>query len=53
MAEAREAFSYYDQDGSGKISAEEFFNIVRAQGKTPNMAEIQGLIEAHDANWDW
>ena len=50
VSEAREAFLFFDKDGSGTISRRELGTAMRALGKNPTEAELQDMVNEVDAD---
>ena len=51
-AEIREAFSLFDSDGSGSISAAECGTVIRSLGHNPTDDEIKDLLKVRvEASW--
>mmetsp|Transcript_17417 Transcript_17417/g.39328 ORF Transcript_17417/g.39328 Transcript_17417/m.39328 type:complete len:149 (-) Transcript_17417:397-843(-) len=48
IAEFREAFSLFDKDSDGTISAAELGNIMRSLGQRPTNAELADMIREND-----
>ena len=44
LAEYREAFALFDQDGDGTISAKEVATVLRCLGQYPTQAELKVII---------
>ena len=42
IAEFKEAFSLFDKDGDGTITAKELGTVMRSMGKNPSMEELVG-----------
>jgi len=43
-AEFKEAFDYFDKDGSGSISSDELLQVMRAMGQNPTEDELLNLV---------
>lgn len=52
LASLKDAFSVYDIDGNGSISAEELHEVLRSLGDDCSIAECQKMISGVDANGD-
>ncbi|KAI6040790.1 calmodulin-like protein [Pisolithus marmoratus] len=52
IAEFKEAFSLFDQDGDGRITKDELGTLMRSLGQNPTEAELQNMIGAIDADAD-
>ncbi|KAE9450883.1 hypothetical protein C3L33_17213, partial [Rhododendron williamsianum] len=52
MENLREAFSVFDVDGSGSISAEELLNVMRSLGEECSIAECRKMISGVDRDGD-
>ncbi|XP_060552106.1 calmodulin-beta-like [Ruditapes philippinarum] len=50
IAEYKEAFSMFDQDGDGTISVKELGTAMRALGANPTEADLKEMIEQVDAD---
>lgn len=50
IAEFKEAFSLFDQDGDGTITAVELGTIMQSLGQNPTQAELQDMINEVDAD---
>jgi calmodulin len=50
IREIREAFSIFDKDGDGSISAKELGTVMRSLGMAPTDQDIQRLIRAVDTD---
>jgi len=50
IAEFKEAFSLFDQDGNGTIATEELGAVMRSLGQNPTEAEPQDMINEVDAD---
>ncbi|GMF00704.1 unnamed protein product [[Candida] boidinii] len=50
IEEFREAFSIFDKDGDGRISAAELGTVMRALGQNPTQQELNDLINEIDAD---
>ena len=50
FAEFKEAFSLFDKDGDGTITAKEFGTVMRSLGQNPTEAELQDMLNEVDAN---
>ena len=50
ITELREAFSLFDKDKSGTISARELGTVMRSLGQNPTEVELQDMINEVDAN---
>lgn len=48
IADFREAFSLFDKDGDGTISAKELGIVIRSLGQNPTEKELQELINQAD-----
>jgi len=48
IAEWKEAFSIFDQDGNGEITIVELAKVMTQLGKTPSDAELQAIIKDVD-----
>lgn len=48
IADFREAFSLFDKDGDGTISAKELGIVMRSLGQNPTEKELQELINRAD-----
>ena len=51
-AEIREAFSLFDSDGSGSISAAECGTVIRSLGHNPTDDEIKDLLKVRVEEWN-
>ena len=51
-AEIREAFSVFDKDSSGRISAEELRHVMQSLGENLSDEEIQQMIREADTDGD-
>ncbi|KAL6187533.1 hypothetical protein ACLB2K_038931 [Fragaria x ananassa] len=52
MQNLRDAFSVYDKDGNGSISAEELFEVLKSLGDECSLAECRKMIDGVDADGD-
>merc|ERR1711988_1703920 len=50
IAEFKEAFSLFDNDGDGTITTKELGTVMRSLGQNPTDAELQGMINEVDAD---
>ena len=50
FSEFREAFSLFDKDGDGTISAKELGTVLKSLGQNPSEEELEELIEEVDAD---
>ena len=50
LAELKEAFSLFDKDGDGSITAKELGTVLRSLGQKPTEAELQDMINEVDAD---
>ncbi|KHN86018.1 Calmodulin-2 [Toxocara canis] len=48
ISEFKEAFSLFDEDGDGTITANELGTVLRSQGQTPTEVELHGMINGVD-----
>ena len=48
LAELKEAFSLFDQDGNGSISVHELATVMRVLGQNPSEAELQDMLNEID-----
>mmetsp|Transcript_4993 Transcript_4993/g.10775 ORF Transcript_4993/g.10775 Transcript_4993/m.10775 type:complete len:150 (-) Transcript_4993:2102-2551(-) len=48
IAELKEAFSLFDRDGDGCITAQELGTVLRAVGKSPTEAEVKTVLKDVD-----
>ncbi|KAH8811189.1 calcium ion binding, calmodulin [Xylogone sp. PMI_703] len=48
----RDAFTLFDKDGNGKISAKELGSVMRSLGQAPTETELQDLISGVDTDRD-
>ena len=44
----KEAFSLFDKDGSGSISADELYLVLKSQGANPTKEEVRKLVDSID-----
>eukprot|EP01087_Luapelamoeba_hula_P016063 TRINITY_DN4900_c0_g1_i1.p1 TRINITY_DN4900_c0_g1~~TRINITY_DN4900_c0_g1_i1.p1 ORF type:complete len:168 (-),score=45.36 TRINITY_DN4900_c0_g1_i1:73-552(-) len=52
VAEFREAFSLFDKDGDGTITAAELGTVMKSLGQSPSETELRDMISEVDANGD-
>ena len=52
VAELKEAFNLFDQDGGGDIDVEELGTVMRALGEHPTEEELQEAVDEVDADGD-
>ncbi|KAJ4843726.1 hypothetical protein Tsubulata_012878 [Turnera subulata] len=52
MSNLRDAFSVYDMDGNGSISAEELHKVLASIGEPSSLAECRNMISAVDSDGD-
>ena len=50
IAEFREAFDIFDQDGDGHINVKDFGTVMRSLGFNPSEADIKDMISDVDSN---
>ena len=50
ISEYKEAFSLFDKDGNGTITAKELGTAMRSLGQTPSESELQDMINEIDAD---
>ena len=50
IAEIKEAFSLFDKNSDGVLTAEELVHAMRALGQNPTTAELQEIVNQVDAN---
>ncbi len=50
IAEFKEAFSLYDEDGDGNLTTKQLGTVMRALGQNPTEAELQEIINDVDAD---
>ncbi|CAM0949060.1 unnamed protein product [Alopecurus aequalis] len=50
LREFREAFAFFDNDGDGRISAEELSTVVRSLGQSPTDEELRDMVRDVDAD---
>jgi calmodulin len=50
IAEFKEAFSLFDRDGDGAITAKELGTVMRSLGQNPAEAELQDMVHEVDAD---
>jgi calmodulin len=50
IAEFKEAFSLFDRDGDGAITAKELGTVMRSLGQNPAEAELQDMVNEVDAD---
>ncbi|KAJ1963562.1 hypothetical protein GGI12_001975, partial [Dipsacomyces acuminosporus] len=50
ISEYREAFSLFDKDGDGTITAKELGTVMRSVGQNPSEAELQDMINEVDTD---
>ena len=50
ISEFKEAFSLFDKDGDGTITAKELGTVMRSLGQNPTEAELQDMINEVDAD---
>ena len=47
IAELKEAFSFFDQEGDGTITTKNLGTVMESLGHTPTAAELQDMINDH------
>ncbi|KAG8694430.1 EF-hand calcium-binding domain-containing protein 3 [Ceratobasidium sp. 394] len=52
LEELREAFTIFDKNGDGRITASELASLLRALDKRPSDAEVQRMLDGADTNHD-
>lgn len=52
LDDLRRAFTVYDRDGNGVISAEELHHVLRSMGEKTTLAACKGMIRGVDRNGD-
>ncbi|KAM6437412.1 uncharacterized protein PHA67_024167 [Liasis olivaceus] len=50
VAEVKDAFTLFDEDGDGLITTRELGTVMRSLGKNPTESELQSMINQLDAN---
>ena len=48
IEDLKEAFSLFDKDGSGSISADELYLVLKSQGANPTKEEVKKLVDSID-----
>ena len=48
IEDLKEAFALFDKDGSGDISAEELYLVLKSQGANPTKEEVRKLVDSID-----
>lgn len=52
IAEFKEAFTLFDKDGSGEISADELLQVMKSLGQNPTRQEVEDMIaEVGISSW--
>lgn len=52
IEDLRNAFTLYDRDNNGLISAEELHHVLRSMGEKATLADCKSMIRAVDKNGD-
>ena len=53
FAEIKEAFTIFDKDGSGCISAKELGMVMRSLGQNPTEKELMDWVNEVDSDGEW
>ena len=48
IEDLKEAFALFDKDGSGAISADELYLVLKSQGANPSKEEVKKLVDTID-----
>ena len=48
IEDLKEAFALFDKDGSGSISSDELYLVLKSQGANPSKEEVRKLVDSID-----